>query len=92
MTATELKSKYPIYPEILIEKHGEGFKANTLVRKNFNGINYLIPIIGKNQTEQGVREHTKQSAEIFLEHGTFIHPESVAAKSGFMPQYVEDDH
>lgn len=52
MVAKELKKKYPIYPVVRRETtKGKRIVFKTLVRKRFNGVYYLIPMVQEDTNE-----------------------------------------
>jgi hypothetical protein len=52
MVAKELKEKYPIYPVVRRETtKGKRIVFKTLVRKRFNGVYYLIPMVQEDTNE-----------------------------------------
>ena len=51
MVAKELKKKYPIYPVVRKEVIGKRIVFKTLIRKRFNGVYYLIPMVQEDTNE-----------------------------------------
>ena len=92
MTAAELKAKWPLYPKILFEVIEDGKHiASTILRKKFEGKHYLIPLIAKEYSEDGVKHHIKHIAELYIKHGEVTHPNSIAGEKGFALEILDDN-